>query len=77
MKKIRMYFLAALTLGVVATVGMTVYRAPALYSCMKDEYNLKRDTHFSLIFGSCTIDTPKGRVYVNSLRGFDSNDSSQ
>ncbi len=53
------------------------YRAPALWSCIKDQYNLKRDTHFSMFFGRCTVDTPKGRVYVDTLRGYDNTENDQ
>ena len=64
-----------LATAVVLVGAVLVWRAPALWSCMKDEYNLKRDTHFSLLFGRCTVDTPKGRVYVDTLRGFDNADN--
>lgn len=68
-------FLAVVALLIVAYLALFFYRVPGLYDCYKDQYNLERPTHFSVLFGRCTVDTPKGRVYVDTLRGYDNTDN--
>lgn len=58
----------------VLLMAVFAYRATSWVGCAFDQYNLKRTTHFSFLTGACTVDTPKGRVYVKSIRGFDSAD---
>lgn len=55
----------------VVILALFIYRASSFAGCVVDEMDLKRDTHFNWITGNCTTDTPKGRVYTKSLRGFD------
>lgn len=70
MKKQKFYLMAATAAVLVAVVF--VYRFTGFMGCAMDQYNLKRTTHYSFITGACTVDTPKGRIYVKSIRGFDS-----
>ena len=67
------YVIALMTI-IVLGLAIVFYRATNFVGCAMDQYNLKRTTHFSFLTGACTVDTPKGRVYVKSIRGFDSAD---
>lgn len=67
MNKVKLWFTAIVVLFLIF-VG---WRSTGYVSCLKDQYNLKRTTYFSWLTGACTIDSPKGRIYVNSLRGYD------
>lgn len=51
-------------------VAIFAFRVYALVDCTLAEYDLQRDTHFRLMTGRCTVDTPSGQVYLDSLRGF-------
>lgn len=67
--------LTAIVAVALCYASVALWRAPKLWQCVLDEYNLNRDTHFSLLTGRCTVDTPKGRVYVDTLRGYDNTDN--
>lgn len=66
--------ITALVTIAVLLLAVILYRGTSWVGCAMDQYNLKRTTHFSFLTGACTVDTPKGRVYVKSIRGFDSAD---
>lgn len=66
--------ITALVTIAVLLLAVFLYRGTSWVGCAMDQYNLKRTTHFSFLTGACTVDTPKGRVYVKSIRGFDSAD---
>ena len=71
MKKPNKYVLMAFTAGLLL-LALIIYRITGYAGCVIDQYNLKRTTHFSLVTGACTVDTSRGRVYIKSIRGFDS-----
>lgn len=49
---------------------MFAYRIKGVFDCTLAQYDLKRDTEFRFLTGRCVVDTPNGKVYLDSLRGW-------
>lgn len=54
-------------LVVIILVGLRSYQ---YIGCSIAHYDLKYPTNLSWISGRCVVDTPKGKVYLDSLRGY-------
>lgn len=68
----------AIKVGVVLVViglvaGAVVWRGMGLVNCTLASYDLKRETDYRFLTGRCTVTTPTGQVYLNTLRGFGDN----
>lgn len=64
MKKV---ILVLLALVVVALLGLRTYQ---YVGCKIAQHDLSYPANLSWVSGKCVIDTPKGKVYLDSLRGY-------
>lgn len=69
MKNLKM-FLVTLT---IAAIAMVFWRGVDWGKCGVASYDLKRDTEFSWVTGSCMVERANGeRIYLKQLRGMES-----
>lgn len=60
-------FFGVVVLSVVAFLGLRTYQYAG---CKLAQHDLGYQSSLGWISGKCIIDTPKGKVYLNSLRGY-------
>lgn len=63
---------AILIVGALLAIALVIYRGVDWGKCGIAEYDLKRNTEFSWVTGSCMVERANGeRIYLNQMRGYE------